>query len=172
MADTDAADAALAAAGDAAAYERLYQRHVARVFSLARRMIGAEEAEDVTQDVFIRAWRKIGLFRGDAQFGTWLYRLALNVILGKRTTVVKYRDRHESADGADLQFAGRRDRVDLKMDMDRAIDLLPGGARQVFVLHDVEGYTHEEIAGMLDVTAGTSKSQLHRARMTLRQHLA
>lgn len=169
--DTDAADAALAAAGDTDAFERLYRRHAGRIHSLARRMIGPEEADDVTQDVFVRAWRKLALFRGDAQFGTWLYRLAVNVILGKRGTVAKYRDRHEDADIADLPIAARSVRPDMKMDMESALETLPKGARQVFVLHDVEGYTHEEIAEMLDVTAGTSKSQLHRARMTLRQHL-
>ncbi len=169
--DIDAADAGLAAAGDTEAFERLYRRHAGRIHSLARRMIGPEEADDVTQDVFVRAWRKLHLFRGDSQFGTWLYRLAVNVILGKRTTVAKYRDRHDSAEIEDLPIASRQIRVDLKMDVDSALETLPRGARQVFVLHDVEGYTHEEIAEMLDVTAGTSKSQLHRARMTLRQHL-
>ncbi|MEO5511888.1 MAG: sigma-70 family RNA polymerase sigma factor [Longimicrobiales bacterium] len=169
--NSDTADAQLAAEGDAEAFERLYRKHSARIHSLARRMIGPEEADDVTQDVFVRAWRKLDLFRGDAQFGTWLYRLAVNVILGKRTGVAKYRDRHESVDVADLALASRRERVDLRMDVDSALATLPKGARQVFVLHDVEGYTHEEIAEMLDVTAGTSKSQLHRARMTLRQHL-
>lgn len=169
--EADAADAVLAAAGDVEAFERLYRRHSARIHSLARRMIGPEEADDVTQDVFVRAWRKLGLFRGDSQFGTWLYRLAVNVILGKRGTVAKYRDRHEAIDVADLPIPARQVRPDLKIDMESALDTLPKGARQVFVLHDVEGYTHEEIAEMLDVTAGTSKSQLHRARMTLRQHL-
>ena len=91
-AGTDAADAILAAAGDTEAFERLYRRHAGRIHSLARRMIGPEEADDVTQDVFVRAWRKLGLFRGDSQFGTWLYRLAVNVILGKRGTVAKYRE--------------------------------------------------------------------------------
>jgi RNA polymerase sigma factor (sigma-70 family) len=170
-ADTDAADASLAAAGDAAAFERLYRRHAGRIHSLARRMIGPEEADDVTQDVFVRAWRKLHLFRGDSRFGTWLYRLAVNVILGKRGTVSKHRDRHDAADVNELPIASRQVRVDLKMDVESALETLPKGARQVFVLHDVEGYTHEEIAEMLDVTAGTSKSQLHRARMTLRQHL-
>jgi RNA polymerase sigma-70 factor (ECF subfamily) len=170
-AEVDSADAALAAAGDTEAFERLYRRHSARIHSLARRMIGPEEADDVTQDVFVRAWRKLGLFRGDSQFGTWLYRLAVNVILGKRGTVATYRDRHDAADVSDLPIAARAARPDLRMDMEMALQTLPKGARQVFVLHDVEGYTHEEIAEMLDVTAGTSKSQLHRARMTLRQHL-
>jgi RNA polymerase sigma-70 factor (ECF subfamily) len=169
--DQDAADAALAAAGDTAAFERLYRRHAGRIHSLARRMIGPEEADDVTQDVFVRAWRKLSLFRGDSQFGTWLYRLAVNVILGKRGTVSKYRDRHDATDVADLPIAARSVRPDIRMDMESALDTLPKGAKQVFVLHDVEGYTHEEIAEMLDVTTGTSKSQLHRARMTLRQHL-
>ena len=171
VADVDAADASLAAGGDTTAFERLYRRHCARIHALARRMIGPEEADDVTQDVFIRAWRKLSLFRGDSQFGTWLYRLAVNVILAKRGTVAKYRDRHDAADISELAIAGRRERVDLKIDVDSALETLPKGARQVFVLHDIEGFTHEEIAEMLDVSAGTSKSQLHRARMTLRQQL-
>jgi RNA polymerase sigma-70 factor (ECF subfamily) len=167
----DNTDAAMAAAGDVAAFERLYRRHVARVHALCRRMIGEVEADDVTQEVFVRAWRKLDRFRGDSAFGTWLYRLAVNVILGKRTTLGTYRQRFEQTDPGMVPFSARRDRVDLRVDFEAAIGKLPRGAREVFVLHDVEGYTHEEIAEMLEVTAGTSKSQLHRARMTLRQHL-
>lgn len=171
-ADPDAADASLAAAGDAAAYERIYRRHVNRIHALAHRMIGPAEAEDATQDVFVRAWEKLSLFRGDAQFGTWLYRLAINVILGRRGSVVKHDERYGGGDPSVLPLAGRRDRVDLRMDFEQAVQRLPAGARQVLVLHDVEGYTHEEIAELLNVSVGTTKSQLHRARMTLRQYLA
>jgi RNA polymerase sigma-70 factor (ECF subfamily) len=165
------ADAARAAAGDVDAFERLYRRHAGRIHALSRRMIGDAEADDVAQEVFVRAWRKLGKFRGESAFGTWLYRLAVNVILGRRATLGNYRQRFEPADPAMLPFAARRERVDLRVDFESAIQRLPRGARDVFVLHDVEGYTHEEIAELLEVTAGTSKSQLHRARMALRQYL-
>jgi RNA polymerase sigma-70 factor (ECF subfamily) len=133
-------------------------------------MIGETEADDVTQEVFVRLWRKIGQFRGESAFGTWLYRLAVNVILGRRTVVGSYRSRFPGVDPTALPIAGRRSTPDLKMDIEMAIEQLPDGARRVFVLHDIEGYTHEEIGELLHVTAGTSKSQLHRARMALREY--
>lgn len=171
-ADEDRRDVEEARGGDAVAFERIYRRHVGRVHALCRRMLAtADEAEDVTQDVFIRAWEKLSLFRGDAAFGTWLYRLAVNVILARRQSMGTYRDRFEGGDADVIPFATRRDRPDLRVDFDAAIRTLPRGARDVFVLHDVEGYTHEEIGALLNVTAGTSKSQLHRARMSLRQYL-
>lgn len=159
--------------GDAAAFERIYRRHIARIHTLCRRMMSPEEADDVAQDVFIRAWEKLSLFRGDAAFGTWLYRLAVNVILGRRQSHATYRNRFqagdEDADG--IPMPARSSRPDLRVDFEAAIGTLPRGARDVFLLHDVQGYTHEEIAEMLDVSAGTSKSQLHRARMSLRKYL-
>lgn len=164
-------DAARAADGDTGAFERIYRRHEARIHSLCRRMIGVEEADDTCQEVFVRAWRKMDRFRGESAFGTWLYRLAINVILGRRETLGRRRARIDAKDPADLILPIRPARVDLQVDFETAIARLPDGARNVFVLHDVEGYTHEEIAGMLGVTTGTTKSQLHRARMTLRQHL-
>lgn len=165
------AEAARAAAGDVDAFERLYRRHIARIHSLCRRMIDDDEADDTAQEVFVRAWRKLGKFRGESAFGTWLYRLAVNVILARRATLGRHRQRFESADPTMLEFTGRRERADLRVDFEAAIQRLPRGARDVFVLHDVEGYTHDEIAELLQVTAGTSKSQLHRARMALRQYL-
>ena len=172
VADQDRDDVERALTGDAVAFERLYRRHVARIHTLCRRMLSPEEADDVTQDVFIRAWEKLALFRGDAAFGTWLYRLAVNVVLGKRQSHATYRHRFGGGDIDLIPAAARRDRADIRVDMEEAIQTLPPGARDVFLLHDVEGYTHEEIAGMLNVTAGTSKSQLHRARMSLRQYLS
>lgn len=169
-AEQDLADAAGAAGGDTEAFERLYRRHVAHVHSMCRRMIGDAEADDVTQEVFVRLWRKIELFRGDSAFGTWLYRLAVNVILGRRTVIGSYRSRFPGVDPTGLPIAGRRTTPELRMDFETAIARLPEGARKVFVLHDIEGYTHEEIGTLLDVTAGTSKSQLHRARMALREY--
>ncbi len=169
--DADLEEAERAAAGDTSAFERLYRRHAARVHSLCRRMAGDPDVDDLCQEVFIRAWRKLDQFRGDAAFGTWLYRLAVNVILGRRKTIATYRTRFGGGDPAELQLATRRAPHELRIDVEAAIEKLPAGARQVFVLHDIEGYTHEEIGQLLEVTAGTSKSQLHRARMALRQHL-
>jgi RNA polymerase sigma-70 factor (ECF subfamily) len=169
--DPDAVDATLAASGDAHAFERLYRGHVARISSLARRMLGDEDPDDVIQDVFVRAWQKLGTFRGEAAFGTWLHRLAVNVILGRRETLGIRRQRHLDGDAALQAVPGRRTTPEIAMDFETAIERLPDGARQVFVLHDMEGYRHEEIARKLGLATGTSKSQLHRARMALRQYL-
>ena len=169
--DAETADAALAASGDGSAFERLYRTHVARVHSLVRRMIGPEHADDVAQDVFIRAWNKLSTFRGDAAFGTWLHRLAVNVILARRSTVGTERSRYDDSEHALDAVAGRPAPLEMSMDFEEAMGQLPEGARQVFVLHDIEGYRHEEIADMLGIVPGTSKSQLHHARMALRRHL-
>jgi RNA polymerase sigma-70 factor (ECF subfamily) len=149
----------------------LYLRHVARIHSLARRMMGAELADEVTQDVFVRAWEKLGTFRGEAAFGTWLYRVAINVALGRRQQLGIQRSRMDPEEGVLESIPVLPRQSDMGIDFERAIDKLPEGARQVFVLHDVDGYRHEEIAGMLGVTSGTSKAQLHRARMILRRNL-
>jgi RNA polymerase sigma-70 factor (ECF subfamily) len=169
--DPDAVDATLAASGDAHAFERLYRGHVGRIASLVRRMMGEEEAEDVIQDVFVRAWQKLGTFRGESAFGTWLHRLAINLVLGRRETQGLRRKRHVEGEMVLELVPGRRTTPEISLDFETAIERLPDGARQVFVLHDVEGYRHEEIAEMLGLATGTSKSQLHRARMALRQHL-
>lgn len=173
-ADADAVDVALAASGDGRAFERLYRRHVARVHSVIRRMIGtdgADRADDVTQDVFVRAWHKLATFRGEAAFGTWLYRLAVNVILAHRSSLGAERIRRAApVDALERTASPERD-AELSLDFESAISRLPEGARQVFVLHDVAGYKHEEIAAMLGIVPGTSKSQLHHARMALRAHL-
>jgi RNA polymerase sigma-70 factor (ECF subfamily) len=170
-ADADRADAVLAAGGDTQAFERLYRRHLGRVHSLVRRMLGGDHTDEVTQDVFVRAWQKIGLFRGESAFGTWLHRLAINVVLAKRGDLGRARDRFSDDETAFDRLPTRPVTVDVRVDFEAALEKLPDGAREVFVLHDIEGYKHEEIAEMLRVTAGTSKSQLHRARMVLRQHL-
>jgi len=169
--DPDAVDATLAASGDAHAFERLYRGHLARIHSLIRRMLNDEDADEVAQDVFVRAWQKLGTFRGESAFGTWLHRLAINVILGRRETLGTRRKRYVDGDVALELVPGRRMAPETAMDMEAAIGLLPDGARQVFVLHDIEGYRHEEIGRMLGLAAGTSKSQLHRARLALRRHL-
>jgi len=164
-----AEDAALAAQGDVRAFERLYRAHVARIHALARRMISPDQAAEVTQDVFVRAWEKLGSFRGEAAFGTWLYRLALNLMLSRRGQLAIKRAREVGGDELLEMLPSRPRPQDLGLDFETAIRRLPEGARQVFLLHDVEGFKHEEIAGMLGVTSGTSKAQLHRARMMLRR---
>jgi RNA polymerase sigma-70 factor, ECF subfamily len=170
-----------AKAGDARAFETLYSLHKRRVYSLCLRMLGnVAEAEDLTQEAFMQLFRKIGTFRGDSAFSTWLHRLAVNVVLmhlrKKGLPQVSLEETLEPAqdDGPrkdigarDLTLAGSIDRVTLE----RAIENLPPGYRLVFVLHDVEGYEHNEIAGMLDCSIGNSKSQLHKARMKLRDLL-
>ena len=165
-------DVALAAGGDTSAFERLYAAHVARVHGLARRMAGHEAADELTQDVFVRAWQKLGTFRGDASFGTWLHRLAVNVIIERFRTLGAQRDRF-LADGEETleRLSSPRPSGDFRMDFESAMQRLPPAARQVFVLHDVEGYKHHEIGGLLGISPGTSKSQLHRARTLMRCHL-
>ena len=168
---SEAADVALAAAGDSLAFERLYRRHAPRTHSLVRRMVGSEgDADEVTQDVFVRAWEKLGSFRGEAAFGTWLHRLAVNVALNWRKSAARSRHRFDDAASTEV-LPGRQERGAERMDLEGAIGRLPPGARQVFVLHDVEGFRHEEIAELMGVTEGTSKAQLHRARMLLRGYL-
>jgi RNA polymerase sigma-70 factor, ECF subfamily len=165
-------DVALAAAGDVRAFERLYRTNLPKVHSLVRRMTGGRDADELTQDIFVRVWQKLGSFRGDSAFSTWLHRLAVNVVIERFRTETTRRNRH--IDGEDvfatLPAAPTRS-GDLAMDFDGALEKLPDGAREIFVLHDVEGYKHHEIATMLEISAGTSKAQLHRARMLLRRHL-
>ena len=166
-------DAALAAAGDRGAFERLYRAHVTQVYSLCARMVADRAlAEELTQDVFVRAWEKLSLFRGEAAFGTWLHRLAVNVVLNRRRVDGTRRARFEDTDEeAGYSHAARSHQPGDRMDLEAAIATLPPGARRVFVLHDVEGYTHEEIGGQLGITSGGSKAQLHRARTLLRAAL-
>lgn len=168
----ETSDVALAARGDARAFARLYEEHKGRVMALARRMAGAERAGELTQDVFVRAWSKLGTFRGEAKFSTWLHRLAVNLILSRRASWATERARFLDADDTLESLAARPSGRELGLDFEKAIDLLPDGARTVFVLHDVEGWKHEEIARTMGVTSGTTKAQLHRARMLLRRTLA
>lgn len=170
-----------AQAGDGAAFAMLYGLHKRRVYSLCLRMLGnVAEAEDLTQEAFLQLFRKIGTFRGDSAFSTWLHRLAVNVVLmhlrKKGLPQVSLEETLEPAqdDGPrkdigtrDLTLVGSIDRVALE----RAVENLPPGYRLVFVLHDIEGYEHNEIAEMLSCSIGNSKSQLHKARMKLRELL-
>lgn len=165
-------DPALAAAGDRRAFERLYHDHVDRVFALCARMTADRAlAEELTQDVFVRAWEKLTLFRGESSFGTWLHRLTVNLVLNRRESDGRQR-RHLAPDDGAVDLAPARPLTPGdRMDLERAIAALPPGARRVFVLHDVEGYRHEEIARLLGITSGGSKAQLHRARLLLREAL-
>lgn len=167
-------DVALAAAGDRRAFERLYHQHVSRVFTLCARMVSDRtHAEELTQDVFVRAWEKLHLFRGESAFGTWLHRMTVNVVLNARKTQGRQRARLEDGDEGDGtdELPARPLMPADRMDLEQAIAKLPKGARRVFLLHDVEGYKHEEIAEMLGVTTGATKAQLHRARLLLREAL-
>jgi len=172
----------LAVDGDHDAFERLYELHSRRVYSLCLRMAGnPTDAEDLTQEAFLQLFRKIHTFRGESRFSTWLHRLTLNVVLMRRR-----RKRHPEVSldatsepddsdakpmidpGApDLHLSGVLDRVNL----DKALQRLPEGYREMFILHDVEGYEHNEIAGLLGCSVGNSKSQLFKARVRLRQLL-
>ncbi len=159
-------------AGDVDAFAELYGRHSARVFSLAARMAGSPETgEDLLQEIFLQAYRKIGGFKGDSAVGTWLYRLALNHCLdfvrSRQARMDKATDAIEDESGPPLA-AARRDSPIERMDLDRAMRQLPPGCREVFVLHDIEGYEHKEISAMLGIAEGTSKSQVFKARMKLR----
>jgi len=167
----DGEDAALAAGGDIRAFARLYGSHSGRIFNLARRMTTSEAAVDITQDIFLRAWEKLGTFRGESAFGTWLHRLAVNVILARRATLRTERSRVTDEEGILDVLPGRPGGSDLGMDFERAVEHLPDGAKTVFVLYDVEGYRHEEIAQLTGVAVGTSKAQLFRARRLLREAL-
>jgi RNA polymerase sigma-70 factor (ECF subfamily) len=172
----DSADVALAASGDRRAFERLYRAHVNRVLSICTRMCGSRtKGEELTQDVFVRAWEKLPQFRGEAQFSTWIHRVAVNIALTDRTTEARNRQRmveeKDAGGGTPLQKASVTPGHGDRMDITAAMEKLPRGARQIFVLHDVEGYKHEEIAEMCGITAGGSKAQLHRARLVLREAL-
>jgi RNA polymerase sigma-70 factor, ECF subfamily len=165
--------------GDAEAFEVLYSLHKRRVYSLCLRMTAnAAEAEDLTQEAFLQLFRKISTFRGESAFSTWLHRMAVNVVLmqlrKKSLPVVALEDTIETEEApkkelgaADAKLAGSLDRLQLE----RAIDRLPPGYRTIFVLHDVEGFEHNEIAEMVGCSIGNSKSQLHKARIKLRDLL-
>jgi RNA polymerase sigma-70 factor (ECF subfamily) len=169
----------LAQQGDAGAFERLYQLHNRRVYSLCLRMVSnTAEAEDLTQEAFLQLFRKIATFRGESAFSTWLHRLSVNVVLmklrrksGAETSLEQVTEPDEESGtprrdfgGPDIRLSGSIDRVNLQ----RAVDQLPPGYKAVFVLHDVQGYEHNEIAEIMGCSIGNSKSQLHKARMRLR----
>jgi RNA polymerase sigma-70 factor (ECF subfamily) len=162
---------AQAAAGDVRAFEQLYRMHLPRVHSLVRRMAGGRDADELTQDVFVRVWQKLGTFRGDSAFTTWLHRLTVNVVIERFRSDATRRQRLRDGEDIFEVLAAPRHSGDLAMDFETAMLKLPDGAREIFVLHDVEGYKHQEIADLLEISPGTSKAQLHRARMMLRKSL-
>jgi RNA polymerase sigma-70 factor (ECF subfamily) len=162
-----------AQAGDTAAFEQLYRENVGRVFAVCYRLASdASLAEELTQDVFVRAWEKLGSFRGESAFSTWLHPLTVNVALSERRSRRRRLARIFATD--DLEPFERPQRShgpEPGLDLERALDKLPPGARAVFVLHDVHGHKHQEIAELTGVATGTSKAQLHRARKLLREVL-
>ena len=160
--------------GDQRAARTLYEANVDRVFRLCYRFAGEYDlAQDFTQETFVQAFTKIGTFRGDSAFGTWIASIAANVSLNELRKVRRFRDRQTELDERlHVVNPSRRIEPDLRADLHRAIDALPERSRAVFLLHDVEGYTHEEIGAILGIQSGTSKSQLFRARRRLRKDLA
>jgi RNA polymerase sigma-70 factor, ECF subfamily len=164
-----------AQAGQRAAFDRLYREHVDRVYGICLRMSGrVSDAERLTQDAFVQLWQRIGSFRGESEFTSWLYRLTVNIVLqdsrserrrSARVEVVPDLDAFDR--GAYGDAAGTEDRLEIE----RAIAGLPPGARHALVMHDIEGYTHEEIAALTGRTSGSVKAQLHRARRLLREVL-
>jgi len=174
---TDLQLARSASHGDMGSFEELYKRHHRRVYSVCLRMLqNTSEAEDLTQDVFIQLYRKIGSFRGDSAFTTWLHRMTVNqVLMHFRKRTVKFEKTTEEGETPDQVVTGtanpERMRIVDKIALDNAIDQLPDGYKNVFVLHDVEGFEHEEVAKILGCSVGTSKSQLHKARLKLQKLL-
>ncbi len=179
---TEAQAIRLAQRGDAAAFECIYRLHSRRVYALCLRIVGnTTEAEDLTQEAFLQLFRKIHTFRGESAFSTWLHRLSVNIVLMRlrkkslvQTSLEEITEPDEETGGPGMEFGapdllltGSIDRINLQ----RAIDQLPLGYKAAFVLHDIEGYEHHEVAEIMGCSAGNSKSQLHKARMRLRELL-
>jgi RNA polymerase sigma-70 factor (ECF subfamily) len=163
-----------AQAGEVDAFELIYRMHAAAVSSLCRRMVRDEtEARELLQDVFVRAWERLTSFRGQSAFGTWLHRLAVNVVLERLRSTRRDTARYVGDDD-EAVFGGRSIAGDLetRMDLEAALESLPQGSRTVFVLHDMEGYSHDEIAQMTGIAAGTARAQLWRARRALMKLLS
>lgn len=163
-----------ARAGDERAFEALYRATVGRVYAVCHRLVGDRaRAEDLTQEVFVRAWQHLGSFRGESAFASWLHRIAVNVVLSAERAEARSRA-HVAVDAPDRLDAygvGGDPGAGPDLDLEEAIAALPAAARTVFVLHDVEGYGHDEIARFMGIAAGTSKAHLFRARRLLREAL-
>ena len=163
-------------AGDAPAFEQLYKQHSTRLYNLASRMMGSHgEADDLLQDIFLLAYRKLGSFRGESSLGTWLYRLAMNhcldVLRNRQTRMGNQTDSLDEPDAAPLAARVPMVGAVSRIDLERAIETLPPACRAAFLLHDVEGFGHQEVGTMLGISEGTSKSQVHKARMRIRSYL-
>jgi len=168
---TDAELVARCQAGEVEAFETVYRLHAARIFTLACRMAGStDEGEDLLQEIFLQAHRKLGSFKGDSALGTWLYRLAINHCLDfVRSRQAKNRRLTDTLDDeSSMVPLARRESPVARLDLEREISRLPPGCREAFVLHDVEGFDHKEVAAMLGIAEGTSKSQVFKARAKLR----
>ena len=163
-----------AQSGDDRAFERLYRENLGRVYALCLRMTGDRaDAEELTQEAFVRAWQKIGSFRGESAFSTWLHRLTVNLVLTEFRTRARRRERVSLSDDLTAHDAPARSEAPReRVDLESAIASLPECARHVFVLYEIEGYKHDEIASMMGIASGTTKAQLHRARKLLREVLA
>ncbi|MEM9302388.1 MAG: sigma-70 family RNA polymerase sigma factor [Pseudomonadota bacterium] len=160
--------------GDRRSFEALYRSHASRVYALCWRLCAGDEAlaADMVQESFLRAWQKLELFRGDAAFGTWLHRLVVNFVLSEKRKQIRRRDLEQPLDEVqENRQAAPRAPAGLDQDLEAVIARLPERARTVLILHDVEGYQHNEIAALADMAVGTSKAQLHRARKLLREWL-
>jgi len=154
---------------DTLAYEQLYEMHKGRVFALCVRLCSDRDmAEDLAQEAFVLAWRKLGSFRGDSAFGSWLYRITTNTVLSYLRKQKPFRN---MLDVDEIEEQGQKEDIGLRMTLDDAIAGLPTGARTVFVLYSLEGYTHDEIGSLLGIAQGSSKAQLHRARQLLQAKL-
>lgn len=177
MAQGDRELAARCLGGDRAAFESLYRQHVGRLYNLAYRMSGGgDDADDLVQEIFLQAYRKLGSYKGESSLGTWLYRLAVNLCLdrirSKMGRMAQVTDSIDEDDAEPVVSPGSPAEINVaRIDLERAIDTLPPSYRATFVLHDVEGYQHDEIARMLDISEGSSKSLLHKARLKLRKAL-
>lgn len=155
---------------DMLAYERLYEMHIGRVYALCVRLCNDRDmAEDLAQESFVLAWRKLDKFRGDSAFGSWLYRIATNTVLSYLRKQTPFKN---SLDVDEIEERGQGEDIGLQMTLNDAISSLPDGARAVFVLYSLEGYTHDEIGELLGIAQGSSKAQLHRARQLLQLKLS
>ena len=168
-------DVRAAARGDSRAFERLYRQHIGKVYGLCWRLCDGDsaKADQAAQDAFVRAWEKLGSFRGESAFGTWLHRLTVNVVLGEHRLLKRWTT-FEDAEEAGAPEPSHHPTASLgdRIDVERALTRLPKGARAVLVLHDLEGWQHDEIAAATGIAVGTSKAQLHRARKLMKEWLS
>jgi RNA polymerase sigma-70 factor (ECF subfamily) len=158
--------------GDLSAFESVYRMHSAHVLAVCLRLAGdRREAEELAQDAWVRAWERLGSFRGEATFGTWMHRLTVNLLLDRRRSDARWKRRLVSMDVEGRERPATLAPAGARLDLERAVATLPEGARVIFLLHEVEGYKHREIADRLGVAVGTVKAQLHRARRLLQEAL-